>query len=64
MIQTPSKILTLEEFLKLPETTPASEDIDGKILQNQHQRLVNPDFWKHLALPEVWLLTRMAARSR
>jgi Uma2 family endonuclease len=33
MVQTPSKILTLEEFLKLPETKPASEYIDGQIIQ-------------------------------
>ena len=44
MIQTPSKIQTLEEFLKLPETKPASEYIDGKIIQKpmpkaRHSRL-------------------------
>ncbi len=33
MVQTPSKPLTLEEFLKLPETKPASEYIDGQIVQ-------------------------------
>ena len=33
MVQTPAKHLTLNEFLKLPETKPASEYIDGKILQ-------------------------------
>lgn len=33
MVRTPSKILTLEEFLKLPETKPASEYIDGQIIQ-------------------------------
>ncbi len=33
MVQTPSKILTLEEFLKLPETEPASEYINGHIIQ-------------------------------
>jgi Uma2 family endonuclease len=33
MVQTPSKPLTLEEFLKLPETKPANEYIDGKIIQ-------------------------------
>jgi hypothetical protein len=32
MVQAPSKI-TLEEFLKLPETKPASEYIDGEIIQ-------------------------------
>lgn len=33
MVQTPVKPLTLEEFLKLPETKPACEFIDGEIIQ-------------------------------
>lgn len=33
MVQTPSKPITLDEFLKLPETEPASEYIEGKIIQ-------------------------------
>jgi Uma2 family endonuclease len=33
MVQTPSKILTLAEFLRLPETKPAGEYIDGQIIQ-------------------------------
>ncbi len=33
MVQTPTKQLTLEEFLKLPETKPASEYINGQIIQ-------------------------------
>lgn len=33
MIQAPSKTLTLVEFLQLPETKPASEYIDGQIIQ-------------------------------
>jgi Uma2 family endonuclease len=33
MVQTPLKMLTLEEFLTLPETKPASEYIDGRITQ-------------------------------
>ncbi|MEG4071859.1 Uma2 family endonuclease [Microcoleus sp. Pol14C2] len=33
MVQTLRKSLTLQEFLKLPETTPASEYIDGAIIQ-------------------------------
>ncbi len=32
MVQAPSKILTLEEFLQQPETKPASEYIDGQII--------------------------------
>jgi Uma2 family endonuclease len=33
MVQASEKTLTLEEFLKLPETKPASEYINGKIIQ-------------------------------
>lgn len=33
MIQAPTKLSTLEEFLQLPETEPASEYIDGHIIQ-------------------------------
>jgi Uma2 family endonuclease len=33
MVQTPKKTLTLEEFLKLPETEPASEYFEGQIIQ-------------------------------
>ncbi|MEL6603526.1 MAG: Uma2 family endonuclease [Cyanobacteria bacterium J06614_10] len=33
MVQTPVKTLTLEEFLQLPETKPASEYIDGQVIQ-------------------------------
>jgi len=33
MVQTSEKTLTLEEFLKLPETKPASEYIDGQVSQ-------------------------------
>lgn len=32
MVQTPNKTLTLKESLKLPETKPVSEYIDGQIL--------------------------------
>jgi Uma2 family endonuclease len=33
MVKTPSKPLTLDEFLQKPETKPASEYIDGQIIQ-------------------------------
>jgi Uma2 family endonuclease len=33
MVQTPSRSIALEEFLQLPETKPASEYIDGQIIQ-------------------------------
>jgi Uma2 family endonuclease len=44
MVQTPPQPLTLEKFLTLPETKPASEYVDGKILQKpmpktRHSRL-------------------------
>jgi Uma2 family endonuclease len=44
MVQTPSQSLTLEKFLTLPETKPASEYVEGRILQKpmpktRHSRL-------------------------
>jgi Uma2 family endonuclease len=33
MVQTPTRLITLQEFLKQPETKPASEYIDGQIIQ-------------------------------
>jgi Uma2 family endonuclease len=33
MVKTPSKPLTLDEFLQQPETKPASEYIDGQVIQ-------------------------------
>lgn len=33
MVQIPDKTITLEEFLKLPETKPASEYINGQVIQ-------------------------------
>ncbi|MCY7366670.1 MAG: Uma2 family endonuclease [Chamaesiphon sp.] len=33
MVQTPIKLIEIEDFLKLPETKPASEFIDGQIIQ-------------------------------
>lgn len=44
MVQAPSKTLTLEEFLQQPETKPASELINGEIIQKpmpqgEHSRL-------------------------
>lgn len=33
VVQSPSKPITLDEFLKLPETKPASEYLDGRIVQ-------------------------------
>jgi len=44
MIQILTKLTTLEEFLQIPETEPASEYIDGQIilkpmLQGEHSAL-------------------------
>ena len=44
MVQTPSKPITIDEFLQLPETKPASEYVDGQIIQKpmpqgQHSRI-------------------------
>ncbi len=33
MVQTPTRTLTLEEFLQQPDTKPASEYVDGQIVQ-------------------------------
>jgi Uma2 family endonuclease len=33
MVQTPSRPITLAEFLKLPETKPACEYLDGEVIQ-------------------------------
>ncbi len=33
MVQTPIKPISIEDFLKLPETKPASEFVDGQIIQ-------------------------------
>ena len=35
MVQAPQKTITLDEFLQLPETKPASEYINGAIVQKQ-----------------------------
>src|SRR6478672_5864832 len=68
MVQTPPKPITLDEFLKLPETEPASEFIEGKVFQKpmpqgQHSRIqqkltatinaVVEDAQIALALPEL-----------
>ncbi|MBD2208906.1 Uma2 family endonuclease [Nostoc linckia FACHB-104] len=44
MVKSPTKSLTLAEFLQLPETKPASEYINGKVIpkpmpQGKHSRL-------------------------
>lgn len=39
-----AKFLRLEEFLKLAETKPAGEYIDGEIIQKPMPSLAIPDF--------------------
>ena len=68
MVQIPAKPITLDEFLRLPETKPASEYVDGQIIQKpmpqgKHSRLqqklisainaVTEDAQIALALPEL-----------
>ncbi|BDA74488.1 hypothetical protein CAL7716_086540 [Calothrix sp. PCC 7716] len=38
MVQTPAKALTLAEFLQLPETKPASEYVNGQVIQKPMPR--------------------------
>ena len=38
MVQAPSKTITLAAFLQLPETKPASEYIDGQVIQKPMSR--------------------------
>ncbi len=33
MVQNPTKLTSLEDFLQLPETTPGTEYVDGQIYQ-------------------------------
>lgn len=59
MVQTPTKPLTLEAFLTLPETKPASEYIDGKIIQKPMPQ------GKHSALQsDLMALINAAVRSQ
>jgi Uma2 family endonuclease len=62
MIQTATSMLTLAGFLKLPETQPASEFINGKIIQKsmpqgEHSRL---QYKLCLAINEVAESTKIA----
>lgn len=59
MVQTPLKPLTLEEFLALPETKPASEYIDGQIIQKPMPQ------GKHSSIQtELATTVNLALRSR
>ncbi len=59
MVQTPTKPLTLEAFLTLPETKPASEYIDGKITQKPMPQ------GKHSALQsDLMALINTAVRAK
>jgi Uma2 family endonuclease len=62
MVQTPIRQITLEEFLELPDTKPASEYIDGEIIQkpmpqNQHSVIQGRLF---LELTLAWSETNIA----
>ncbi len=52
MVQTPLKPLNLEDFLKLPDTKPASEFVDGKIIQKPMPQgkhsTIQGDFGNHI----------------
>ena len=59
MVQTPTKPLTLTAFLSLPETKPASEFVDGKIIQKPMPQ------GKHSALQsDLMSLINSAVRSQ
>ncbi|MCY7366724.1 MAG: Uma2 family endonuclease [Chamaesiphon sp.] len=54
MVQTPVRQITLEEFLALPETKPASEYIDGQIIQKPmpqgHHSIIQGELLTELTL--------------
>jgi Uma2 family endonuclease len=54
MVQTPVKQITLAEFLDLPETKPASEYIDGQIIQKPmpqgHHSIIQSELATELSL--------------
>ncbi len=62
MVQTPTKSLTLDEFLQLSETKPASEFIDGQIIQKPMPQgkhsTIQSDLKENTAqFKAIWLLT-------
>ena len=54
MVQTPVRQMTLEEFLLLPDTKPASEYIDGQIIQKPmpqgHHSIIQGELLTELTL--------------
>ena len=54
MVQTPVRQITLEQFLLLPETKPASEYIDGQIIQKPmpqgHHSIIQGELLTELTL--------------
>jgi Uma2 family endonuclease len=50
MVQTPVRQITLEEFLELPDTKPASEYIDGEIIQKPMPQVQHSVIQKKLLL--------------
>jgi Uma2 family endonuclease len=64
MVQIKSRSLTLEEFLKLPETEPASEYIDGQMIQKPMPKGKHSTIQTELATAvNVVLKSRQAARA-
>jgi Uma2 family endonuclease len=63
MVEAASKKLTLEEFLKLPETKPASEYVDGQIFtkpmpQGKHSTLSNFYVWLYFKVGSLCQYSR------
>ena len=62
MVQTSLKLLTLDEFLTLPETEPASEYIDGQITQKPMPQGKHSSIQTELAT-RVVVVTRISNES-
>jgi Uma2 family endonuclease len=50
MVQTPVRQITLEEFLALPDTKPASEYIDGEVIQKSMPQVQHSVIQKKILL--------------
>ncbi len=57
MVQTPIRQITLEQFLALPETKPASEYIDGQIIQKPMPQVHHSIIQSELSIEQMfsWL---------
>lgn len=64
MVQSPAKLITLEEFLTLPETKPANEYMDGQIIQKPMPQGKHSTIQTELAaLVNIKLKPQQVARS-